>query len=524
MGTPNFSFGFLTATEANYAAALLDLFRGLALGLDTTVSNPPAGAIRWSSANSRWEQYKGTAWGDLVSKYLINVDTLDGYHASDLALVGHNHSGLYQPLDADLTALAGLVSAANKLPYFSGSGAASLADFTAAARALLDDADAAAMRTTLGLVIGTNVQAQSANLAALAGLTLAANKLPYATGTSALSLCDLTSFARTLLAASDASAARTTLGVDSGSTDLTIFHAFVAQIAAGRSSGPVPGGYMWMFATDELATKSSAYYDSTLKAYANFQAPSYSNTYGSGNRTASITVASNLAALYGTLSGLVNGNFGNDTTNSMYFTGDITGSYIEFSFPVAVNITEAKWYQSQAVGVGTWKWQGWNGSAWVDIGNSFGLGGSTPYQTQTELAGNTGYYTKYRLLGVTGYGSPTPWNQEIEFRVSGSTGNMTLIPTAITASAAPTVVDLYLLHQAIDAVTLGTDLKLRGTADNGANWSAYATVTEVCQYDSGTKLLKASVTLPTSGTSLKWELTTYNTKKQRIKSVDMQLR
>ena len=55
-----------------------------------------------------------------------------------------------QPLDATLTALAGASTAANKIPYFSGTDTVSVTDFTAAARALLDDATAADMLTTLG--------------------------------------------------------------------------------------------------------------------------------------------------------------------------------------------------------------------------------------------------------------------------------------------------------------------------------------------------------------------------------------
>jgi hypothetical protein len=74
-----------------------------------------------------------------------------------------------QAFDAELSAIAGLTSAAGKGIEFTGSGTAAVFDLTTAGKALLDDADATTQRTTLGL--GT-IATQNANNVALTGGTI----------------------------------------------------------------------------------------------------------------------------------------------------------------------------------------------------------------------------------------------------------------------------------------------------------------------------------------------------------------
>lgn len=76
----------------------------------------------------------------------------------DGAIADLGGAGDYQDADATLTALAGLATGADKLPYFTGADTASQTDITAYGRTLLALADAAALRSNIG---GVTVTASS---------------------------------------------------------------------------------------------------------------------------------------------------------------------------------------------------------------------------------------------------------------------------------------------------------------------------------------------------------------------------
>ena len=70
-----------TDTYANVLAYINAKFSDLALGLDPATSSPanlPTNAVRWNSANNRFEKYNGTAWAALSSAFDFNSITLSG--------------------------------------------------------------------------------------------------------------------------------------------------------------------------------------------------------------------------------------------------------------------------------------------------------------------------------------------------------------------------------------------------------------------------------------------------------------
>jgi hypothetical protein len=101
---------------------------------------------------------------------------------------------------------------------------------------------AALARDALGLTIGTNVQAYNAKLQSLSGLTGAPDRLPYLSGTSTFALATFTGFARTLLDDADAATARGTLGLGTIATQSAASVAITGGSIAGITDLAVADG------------------------------------------------------------------------------------------------------------------------------------------------------------------------------------------------------------------------------------------------------------------------------------------
>jgi hypothetical protein len=154
-------------------------------------------------------------WDDSANAY-INLSAADVRTAAGL-VIGTN----VQAYDADLTTWASITPSVNVQSFVSA-------------------ADYSAMRTLLGLVIGTNVQAYDAELAAIAGLVSAADSVPYFTGSGTAALATVTAAARTVLDDTTVAAMATTLGLGTASspqfTGIELGHATdttITRVSAG---------------------------------------------------------------------------------------------------------------------------------------------------------------------------------------------------------------------------------------------------------------------------------------------------
>lgn len=114
---------------------------------DIAISNTGVAAIQPNSV-ALGTDTTGDFVASLVAGTGITLANNSGEGATPTISVTSN---TYQPIDSELTAIAGLASAADTLPYFTGSGTASLATFTSVGRSVAGASTVAAAQTALSL-------------------------------------------------------------------------------------------------------------------------------------------------------------------------------------------------------------------------------------------------------------------------------------------------------------------------------------------------------------------------------------
>ena len=147
-------------------------------------------------------------------------------------------------LGAPVTAINSLTPAADRIAYYTSASAASMTAITTFGRSIIDDVDAAAARTTLGLGTAatqnsTAFQPADATLTALAGVSTAANKLAYFTGSDTSDVTDLTA------------AGREIIGTASSGTSGQVL------TSAGAGSSPTWETKPWAYGADVSLTDST---------------------------------------------------------------------------------------------------------------------------------------------------------------------------------------------------------------------------------------------------------------------------
>jgi hypothetical protein len=196
---------------------------------------------------------------DLIEAGFSKLPDLAG-NGDKPAFINAGGTAMVAKTAAQARALLGLEIGTNVQAY--SAVLATLASASSNGQSLVTAADYAAMRVLLGLVIGTNVQAYDAELAALAGLTSAADRLPYFTGSGTASLATFTAAARALLDDADAAAMRTTLGISaprgylSGATLSAAGSSSTLSIAAGQATDST---HTYVMALSAIAKTTSAW-------------------------------------------------------------------------------------------------------------------------------------------------------------------------------------------------------------------------------------------------------------------------
>lgn len=224
--TARTNLGVVIGTDVQAYDAALQSISGLTTSADQTIYTTGADTYATTSLTTFGRSLLDDA-DAAAGRTTLGLGSISTQSADSVAITGGTISGITSLTSTtsslgSVTITGGTISGITDLAVADGGTGASTAS------------DA---RTNLGLAIGSDIQAYDAGLQSISGLTTSANQTIYTTGSDSYAVTDLTAYARSLLDDADAATARTTLGLGTLATQSGTFSGTHSGTTSGTNTG-----------------------------------------------------------------------------------------------------------------------------------------------------------------------------------------------------------------------------------------------------------------------------------------------
>ena len=209
------------------------------------------------------------------------------------------------------------------------------------------------------------------------------------------------------------------------------------------------------------------------------------------------------------LSGTVNLSYltDDDLSNGAFHTDSSgVGANFVIDLQAQKNITKIRFNVGPgAIGSTTWAIHGSNdNSSYTDTGQSISVTGQTGWVEVSGLSLNYRYFKFQKTTGASGGG----YHRELEMYEGTLTATGSITSNTYTASSSRTQVAGVLLYRDLyGTATLGTDLKVFYSCNNGSNFTEASSYTALSMaFKTGVKAVTLGKSTCTAGTQIKFKV------------------
>ena len=322
----------------------------------------------------------------------------------------------------------------------------------------------------------------------------------------------------------------TLTGIVSGASDgeraNIMLNAFRISVNGGLTVQNMADGVVDEFEDEtgvDTVTSANETYDASGDFYWNPLGVGSQIAQGTGTAIGDMTATGGLAAAFDSNT--------SQATTAGASKAATTNAYIGKDYSAAAqSISQVKVYSStnsdftSGVGAVTLTLRGKNGSPPSAYNDGTSLGSvvhtNTSSQNILTIASDNDGPWDYAWVSMEYGSSISLYMCEVEFYNATPPSNMTLVSEASAALAQPDTGYITLWQEDVDSATINTDLTVEVSRDGGVTWDLITLAAEAT-LASG-RVLAGSVTLTSTGTSMKYRIKTLNAKSQKIHAVGLE--